>query len=216
MVGSALAGLAILVIGDSQMMGMLTNLHNQLEDNGAVVYSYAVCGSVPSDWTSPSTTSCGTGQHLDKSPVVMQQGIRPTWNLNNLIAQHHPNLIVVELGDTIEGYDGKMELPWIHQQLNGLTTRLAATKIACVWVGPTWGQDKAPYHKSDAHVQQMSQLLASSVSPCVFVDSLTFSRPGEWQTRDGAHLEPDGYRKWSTAIAGSIVRLKGQGQLASH
>jgi len=212
----ALAGLVILAIGDSQMMNMLTNLHNQLEDAGAVVYSYAVCGSTPQDWISPSVTSCGTGEHADKAPVVIQQGSRPTWNINNLIAQDHPNLILVELADTMAGYGAQMELPWIHQQINGLTGRIAATHISCVWVGPAWGQDSGPYHKTVARVQEMSQLLSSSVAPCAYIDSTTFSRPGEWQTKDGGHLEPDAYRKWAMAITASVVKLKGQGALGAH
>ncbi len=216
MLNSALAGLVILVIGDSQMMNMLTNLHNQLEDNGAVVYSYAVCGATPQDWIAPSVTSCGTGEHQDKAPVVMTQGSRPTWNINNLIAQHHPNLIVVELGGTMAGYGEQLELPWVHQQVNGLTSRIAASKISCVWVGPTWGGDKGPYHNSVAGVQQLTQVLSTSVAPCNYIDSTAFSRPGDWQTRDGGHLEPDGYRKWATAINSSIVKLKGQGQLSSR
>jgi lysophospholipase L1-like esterase len=55
-----------------------------------------------------------------------------------------------------------------------------------------------------------TQVLSQSVVPCAFVDSTTFSRPGEWPTKDGAHLEPDGYRRWGTAIAEAIVRLKAQ------
>jgi hypothetical protein len=210
---SALAGLVILVIGDSQMMNMLTNLHSQLQDNGATVYSYAMCGSTPADWITPSIASCGTGERQDKSPAVFDLKSHPGWNVNDLIARHHPQLIVVELGDTMAGYGAQLELSWIHQQVSGLTGRIAADKIPCVWVGPTWGQDEPPYRKSVASVQAISQLLSASVAPCNYVDSTGFSRPGEWPTRDGGHLQPDGYRKWAKAISDAIVRLKGQGAL---
>jgi hypothetical protein len=211
---AALAGLAILVIGDSQMMGMLPTLHNQLEDAGATAYSYAVCGSTAQDWIVPTTASCGMLHRDDKAPAVLDMKPGPTWTVTNLIAQHHPNLIVVELGDTMAGYDGKMELGWVHEQISGLTAKIAASHVPCVWVGPTWGSDTGPYHKSTATVQAMAQLLSKSVAPCQYIDSTAFSRPGEWQTRDGAHLEPDAYRKWAVAITGSLERLKGQ--LAQH
>jgi hypothetical protein len=90
---SALAGLVILVIGDSQMMNMLNNLHSQLQDNGATVYSYAMCGSTPADWITPSIASCGTGERQDKSPAVFDLKSHPGWNVNDLIARHHPQLI---------------------------------------------------------------------------------------------------------------------------
>jgi hypothetical protein len=207
---AALAGLAILVIGDSQMMGMLPTLHNQLEDAGATVYSYAVCGSTAQDWIIPTTASCGMLHRDDKAAAVLDMKPGPTWNITNLIAQHHPNLIVVELGDTMAGYGGHLELGWVHEQISGLTAKIAASHISCVWVGPVWGEDNGPYHKTTAQVQAMSQLLSQSVAPCQYIDSTTFSRPGEWHTRDGGHLEPDGYRKWAVAITASIEKLKGQ------
>lgn len=210
----ALAGLAILVIGDSQMMGMLPTLHDQLEGAGATVYSYAVCGSTAQDWIIPTTASCGKLSREDKTAAVLDMKPTPTWNITNLIAQHHPNLIVVELGDTMAGYGSHIELGWVHEQLSGLTAKIAQSHISCVWVGPTWGQENGPYHKTTASVQAMSQLLSQSVAPCTYIDSTTFSRPGEWQTKDGAHLQPDGYRKWAIAITGSIERLKGQ--VAQH
>ena len=210
MVSTVLAGLVILVIGDSQMMSMLPNLHNQLEEDGAIVYSYAVCGSTAGDWTAPGVASCGTLERQDKAPPVLDQKPHPTWNIGNLVAQHHPNLILVELGDTMAGYGGKMEPGWIHEQVAGLTAKIAAAQVSCVWVGPTWGKDQGPYRRSDAEVQAMAHLLSTAVSPCRYIDSTAFARPGEWPTKDGTHLLPDGYRKWATDLTNVIVKLNGQ------
>src|SRR5262249_14945781 len=99
---------------------------------------------------------------------------------------------------------------WVHEQLNGLTSRIAATKISCMWVGPIWGQNTGPYHKTVAEVQDMSRLLSTSVAPCNFIESIAFAKPDEWPTRDGGHLQPDGYRKWAMAITGSIIKSRGQ------
>ena len=211
---AALAGLVIVAIGDSQMMNMLSNLHNQLENAGAVVYSYAVCGSTAADWISPSVTSCGTGEHQDKSPVVFDQKPHPGWNINDLIARHHPNLIIVELGDTMAGYGSQMEIPWIHDQITGLTGRIAANKVSCVWVGPPWGSEGGASNKTFARVQDLSGYLSQIVYPCRYVDSLRFSQPGQWATFDGEHLTPDSYRLWGADIADATVRLSGQ--ILSH
>ena len=65
----ALFGLVILVIGDSHMIYMLSNLHNALEDAGATVHSYAMCGETATDWLDSSTVvpwaACGRGERHD-------------------------------------------------------------------------------------------------------------------------------------------------------
>jgi len=130
----------------------------------------------------------------------------------DLIEKHHPSLIVVEMGDTVAGYGmPQINRPWLIEQVRTLTGKIAASRISCNWVGPMWGQNEPPYNKSDARVKEVSQLLSESVSPCRYIDSTAFARPGELPTRDGTHLQPDGYRKWSTAITDAIVRLRGQG-----
>jgi hypothetical protein len=205
----ALAGLVILVIGDSQMKGLITGLHDQLEDNGAAVHSYSMCGATAQDWLTRSTVSCGRGEHHERGPVVMNYDKRlPTFELNELIEKNHPNLVIVELGERLDP-----DQSWIRQEVHTLAGKIAAKNISCVWVGPIWGQDKPPYAATDAGIRQVAQLLSESVSPCRFVDSTTFARPGELQTTDGTHLLPDGYRRWGKAISDTIVRMKTQGAL---
>lgn len=210
----ALAGLVILVIGDSHMQHMLTNLHNQLEDNGAAVHSYFMCGATAGDWVYPSQVAswagCGKGEHHEREPaLVMNQKLTPTYQLPALVEKYHPNLIVVQLGDGMGKYGtAQLDRQWIVDQVHVLTGKIAATSIACDWVGPTWGQDKPPYNRTEAETRELSQILAASVSPCRYIDSSKFAKPGEWPTVDGSHLQPDGYRKWSLDIADAIVRLK--------
>jgi hypothetical protein len=208
---AALAGLVILVIGDSQMKGLIYSLHDQLEDYGAAVHSYSMCGATAQDWLVRSTVSCGRGEHHERGPVVMNEQRLPTFELSDLIEKNHPNLIVVELGERLEP-----DHSWVRQEVHTLTGKIAANHLPCVWVGPIWGQEKPPYATTDAGIRQISQLLSESVSPCSYIDSTTFARPGELQTSDGTHLLPDGYRRWGRAIAESIVRLKGQGTLVSR
>ena len=215
--GGALAGLVILIIGDSHMMHMLTNLHNQLENDGAAVHSYFMCGATAGDWVYPSQVAswagCGKGEHQGRDPVVLDtQKLMPTYQLNTLIGQWHPNLIVVELGDGMGKYGASdVDRGWIVDQVHVLTGKIASSGVACDWVGPTWGQDRAPYNKTDGEVKALNQVLSGAVAPCRYIDSTVFARPGEWPTIDGSHLVPDGYRKWSTDIAQAIVQLKNSG-----
>jgi hypothetical protein len=66
------------------------------------------------------------------------------------------------------------------------------------------------YHKSSTRLKELSQFLAKVVAPCSYIDSLGFAQPGEWPTLDGEHLTQPSYNKWSIAITGAIVRLKGR------
>jgi hypothetical protein len=208
---AALAGLVIMVIGDSQMKGLIYDLHDQLENNGASVHSYMMCGATAQDWLSRSTVSCGRGERHEHGAAVINNQQLPTYSLPELIEKNHPNVIVVELGERLEP-----DHTWVKQEVHTLAARIAANHISCVWVGPTWGQNKPPYATTDAGIRDVSQLLAGSVTPCSFLDSTTLARPGELQTVDGTHLLPDGYRRWSKLITDDIVRLHGQGLLSSR
>lgn len=217
--GPMLAGLVILAIGDSQMMMMMPNLHMQLEDAGATVHSFAMCGATAGDWLYPSTiTSCGVSERHERGPIVAQNTKAvPTYSLPKLIEQYHPNLIIVQLGDTMAGYgQPRMDQPWIVNQVHALTGRIAASHIACDWIGPAWGTNMPPYNKDDARVKEIAQLLSRSTAPCQYIDSTAFSRPGQWATKDGTHLLPDGYRQWSTDITEAVERLKTQSASSAH
>jgi hypothetical protein len=209
---AALAGLVILVIGDSQMKGLIHDLHDQLEDAGASVHSYMMCGATAQDWLVHSTVSCGRGERHDRgAPTIVLTQQLPTFSLPELVEKNHPNLIVVELGEKLEP-----DHSWVKQEVHTLASKIAADRISCVWIGPTWGQEKTPYPTTDASVRDLTALLSSSVAPCNFFDSTQFARPGELQTTDGTHLSPDGYRRWGKAIADGIERLHGQGALSSR
>ena len=210
MINLALAGLVVLIIGDSHMASrgyLITTLHDDLEAQGATVHSYGLCGANAADWVYPSTELCGRAERHGKDGPRIESGAAPAWSINDLVALHHPNLIIVELGDTMAGY-GQSALPqaWIWSQIKPLTERIKAYNIACIWVGPPWGSEGTRYHKSFARVKEMAEFLSRTVAPCTFVDSTEFSRPGEWPTIDGQHLTASGYRDWGKDIADAVVR----------
>jgi hypothetical protein len=209
----ALAGLAILVIGDSHMANpehLINPLQDALTAEGAVVNSYGMCGAMPADWVFKVTEPC-RGERHETARGVFYKTPGPTWTLPDLIERSHPNLIIVELGDTIASYDkAEFAKPWAYDQVRTLTGRIKAANLACIWVGPSWGRADGEFHKTDARVKETAQFLSQAVAPCSYVDSTTFAQPGEWPTTDGQHFTPSGYKKWATDITASVIRLKGQ------
>jgi hypothetical protein len=210
-----LAGLAILIIGDSHMVTrdyLLTTLHDDLLAQGATVDTYGMCGANAGDWVYPTTISCGRAERHNKSGPIIDRGTSaPTYTIDALIAKHHPNLIVIEMGDTMAGY-GQHDFPkgWIYQQVHALTGRIATQNIACAWVGPPWGSEGSTYHKTFARVREMSDFLSTAVAPCHFIDSTQLSRQGEWPTIDGQHLTGSGYRAWGAGITNALDQLASQ------
>lgn len=211
----ALAGLTILVLGDSHMAGhdfLISSLHDALESQGAVVHSYGMCGASAEAWLERTTVACGRAERHDHDQPIVDMGKQAyTWSVNDLLLKYHPNLVIVEAADAMAGY-GSADMPkaWIYDQVRALSGRIKTANAACVWVGPIWGAANSPYHKDDARVAELSQFLAQSVAPCRFVDSTRFARPGEWPTTDGQHLTVNGYKAWGRDIADAVVQLEGR------
>ncbi len=216
-----LAGLVLLVIGDSHMVSqnyLISTLHDALVSQQASVHSYGTCGSNPGDWVYGMTGNCGQGERHDRSaPLIDYSQKAKGWTIKGLLEQHRPNLVVVQMGDTMAGY-GQPGVPqaWAYGKVRALTTALRAQNVACIWVGPPWGSEGSGYMKTHARVKEMSDFLAKSVAPCVYIDSTVFSKPGEWPTTDGQHLTVNGYRTWGKSIAEAIVRIVGEGQVRTQ
>lgn len=206
----ALAGLVILVIGDSHIasVGHFNNLlHEGLVAQGATVNTFGVCSSLPDDWITPNQIVCGRGERHNTGPA--QLGSSNTlhgWSLPALIADYKPNLVVVEMGDTLAGYGAAPELPrdFIARQVGDLLQPIKADKVGCIWIGPPWGTEGGAYKKTFARVKALSDYLAQIVAPCRYVNSLLSSRPGEWPTLDGVHLTASSTRLWDDYIIHAI------------
>lgn len=210
----ALAGLAILVIGDSHVaaMGYFNNLlHEGLVAQGATVDTFGVCNSLPDDWITPNQIVCGRGERHNTSPAQLGSGSALRgWSLPALIANYKPNLVVVEMGDTLAGYGAAAELPrdFIAKQVDDLLQPIKADKQGCIWIGPPWGTEGGPYKKTFARVKALSDYLAQIVAPCRYVDSLLSSHPGAWPTVDGVHLTADATRLWDDYIIHAIDEIE--------
>jgi hypothetical protein len=208
-----LAGLAILIIGDSHIAGMgyFNNpLHESLVSQGATVNTFGVCGSVPGDWVVPGKAICGRGERHDAEPAqVSTDGKLPGWSLSALVARYKPNLLIVSLGENLAGYGLTPDLPrdYINDQVNQLMMPIKALKLPCIWIGPPWGQEGGYYKKSNTRVKALSDYLSQIVAPCHYVDSLPSAKPGQMATLDGVHLTPDATRLWDTYLMRSIDQI---------
>lgn len=206
-----LAGLTILVIGDSHLAYkgyLITTLHDELMRQGARVYSYGVCGAKSSElMKGMKNPYCGFAFRLDDGRVRQRPSdAGPTMPLPELVREYQPDLIVVINSDTMAGYQyPALKKTWIWDEVTTLTKGIKASGAGCVWVGPPWGSEGGKYNKTLARVKEMSDYLSDIVAPCIYLSSLNMSKPGEWSTTDGMHFTTAGYRGWGSAIANGIV-----------
>lgn len=213
MATSLLAGLSILIIGDSHMATpyyLIDGLHDDLTRKGAQVHSIGICGANAGDWLKATPGgACGAAERRGSTPVVTLPSSTTTTPIKDLIAQDKPDLVLIVIGDTMAGYD-KPSLPkaWAWQQVTGLTKAIAETGTQCAWVGPNWGSEGGKFGKTYARAKQMSAFLGSTVAPCSYIDSLQFSQPGQWRTTDGQHLTGPGYQLWGAAISNALESIR--------
>jgi len=209
---AAIAGLSILIIGDSHLSQpsyLMSSLHDDLQRQGAKVHSIGVCGVQPYDWTVSKPGSCGSAERVGNKPAVVSPGNRArTTAVAQLIKAEHPDLVLIVLGDTMAAYrQADFPMNWVWQQVSALTGAISATGTKCAWVGPAWGQEGGQYGKTYARAETVSRFLATNVAPCTFIDSLEMSARGQWPTIDGQHFNASGYRAWGDAIARAVARL---------
>jgi len=209
MAAGTLAGIAMLVLGESHLSlpGYLMNpLYEELTTQGASVHAIGACGATAGDWLKKVEVPCGADRF--KGDTVFKGRAATTSPIKELIAQDKPNLVVIILGDTMASYDNEtFPRAWGWQGITGLTKEIAATQTPCVWVGPAWGTPGGKYFKNDKRVEFMAGFLEKNVAPCVFIDSLKFSKPGQWATVDGQHFNLAGYQAWSANITKALAAL---------
>ena len=209
----ALAGFVMLIVGDSHIAatGFFNEaLQDALVAQGAQVHSFGVCGAAAADWLNPVPIVCGRGEKHNAQParIETQRDLRG-WSLPLLLHRYNPNLVVVELGDTIAGYGILPTLPrdLIADQVHNLLIPIKARNLPCIWIGPPWGTEGGPYKKTFHRVKEVSDYLSQIVAPCRYVDSLKFSQPGQWPTRDGVHLTEQSTETWDKYLVSSIDQI---------
>lgn len=208
---SAIAGLTMLVLGESHMSfpdSLLNPLQDNLTKQGAVVHSIGACGAGAADWVVPKKVECGGERTPTGKAVIYGKNGMSTTPIQELIAKDKPDVVVLIIGDTMGSYANPVfPKAWAWKSVTSLTKAITDTGTKCVWVGPPWGKVGSQYKKDDTRTKLMSSFLASNVAPCTYIDSLTFSKPGEWITTDGQHFTIDGYQKWAKAIGTALGDL---------
>lgn len=206
-----LAGVAMLIIGDSHLSlpgYLVSSLQDRLVAEGASVATYSACGAPAGAWVVPQQVACRTAERVQSGPILVHNGQKArSWSIDSLIAKHRPNLIVVELGDTMAGYGGDLPREWMAEQVTALTARIRAANIPCIWVGPHWGTEGGQYGKTYARATEAAALLKQITAPCHYLDSTALSAPGAWPTFDGLHYTTEGYRLWGEALAKAIPQM---------
>ena len=207
---SALAGIAMLIIGESHMSfddHLINPLVDDLTAQGAKVHAIGACGAHAADWLKTITVKC-SAERRSGEKGVFRTGAGETTPIKQLIAKDKPDLILIIIGDTMGSYDKDIfPRAWAWKSVTDLTKEIAATKTACVWVGPAYGTEGGTYFKNQKRTEELSKFFAQNVSPCGYIDSLKFSKPGEWRTLDGQHYNPAGYKLWSAAITRALIDL---------
>jgi hypothetical protein len=201
--------MTILMIGDSHLATpdyLTSTLHDDLVRQGANVHTLGVCGSNAGDWLKVTPGTCGGAERRGKEKAVVLGGKAATQPISEMLATDKPDLVLIVMGDTMASYT-KPAFPkaWLWQQTTAFTKAIAATGTQCVWVGPNWGTEGGKYGKTFARVEMMSKFLAANVAPCSYIDSLKFSKPGQWATVDGQHLTTQGYKSWSEDISKAVL-----------
>lgn len=205
-----LAGLTVLVIGDSHLATpgyLITTLHDALAKQGATVHSYGACGVAAGDWTRTKRSPCGGAIRESGGEVkVLATSVAKTTPYEALYGKYKPQVVVVVMGDTMAAYDQpSLSRTWIWHQVTALTKDIKESGTACAWVGPPWGSEGGKFGKTFARAAEMSAYLAEIVAPCAYLDSQKMSRQGEWATVDGQHFTGEGYRAWGNAIAAAVA-----------
>lgn len=206
---AALAGLVLLVIGDSHLATpnyLIDPLHDQLIEQGAQVHSIGVCGANAADWVTTSPGECGRAERKGNEAAIKIHEGATTTPVATLIEQSQPDAIIVVIGDTMGAYNNPtFPRAWAYQQVSALTQAISKTDVQCYWVGPGWSHHPGRFNKTNERVTELNEFLGQNVAPCTYIDSTRFSEPGEWRTIDGQHYTRAGYRQWGQSIADFII-----------
>lgn len=210
MPAAALAGLSLLLIGDSHMATptyLMKYLPDDLVQQGAQVHAIGVCGSHPKDWLSVTPSTCDKSVRVNdgKTDWIKEGGT--TEPITQLISKDKPNAVVIVMGDTMSAYENPtFPKAWAYGQVTALTDAIKSTGTACYWVGPGWDDKNGTgrYHKNNARVKEVDEFLSKNVAPCTYISTIQMSQPGDWKTLDGQHYLNKGYSNWAADIVKSI------------
>ncbi len=156
-------GTRVLVFGDSMVdAGFSQRLAKHVESRGGVL--------AHDSWTSSTATSWSKGARLE-----------------NLLAQHKPDVVLVVLGAN-EVFLPSPEV--IAPRIRSIVSRLEGRP--CVWVGP-------PIWKGETGIVSVQK---ANAAPCGYFDSGAVKVE---RAKDGIHPTPRGGADWADAVWAAVV-----------
>lgn len=194
-------GTRVLEIGDSHSVGTFgKELDQKLRSTGAQVSTYASAGATASTFVQGKSTKYGYWQK-DANGTESTTGYgtsRQTPQLESLIAQDKPEVIVVNLGANFRGQDPKSQVDQIGKiaQKHG---------IPVVWVGPPKTSKDGGQASS---LKSFDQKMAQAVAPYgTYVPSTP--HVSKYSGGDGLHFSgSEGTqiaKQWAQGVFNSIV-----------
>lgn len=174
----------VLHIGDSHTCGVYGKAMDALmRETGATVRTYGVSGSSPSWWLNETTGKSGyyaRDEHGNVDQPADWRTPRQTPNLNRLINEYKPNVIMFSLGANLVHSSPET----IRRQVETVCKIAKEAGCQIVWVGPPRGRpglrDPAARERLYDNLKKMAEQYGT------FIDSRNYTRYPE-TGGDGAH-----------------------------
>lgn len=219
-VGSvSVAGEPILIIGDSHVYGAFgESLYQTLEkQSGDQVHLYGAVGATALTYTAlddeKRTVKLGYRERsVSKSKEVQAKSLALVPQIEKLIDEIKPKVIIIELGDNFADYRNQKN-DGIKKNIDEMVSAIRASKrpIKCFWVSPLWTSQDAinPYGKTNFRLKEVIHQIKQQAEPvCELVDSTKDLGldPNSVKTgKDGLHFTNESGRKWGTAAGDFII-----------
>lgn len=207
----------ILVIGDSHFCGSFgTALHKGLHENlqSDLVHSYGGCGASVGTWIKGGTVRCG--YKYRKGPDVVESvNVKKLTEIEKLINELSPPVVVVELGDNMAEYSSTSESPEdlktiredVRREVVRMRPILSKIPKGCFWITPTWGCS-GTYKKTGPKVSAVVEGIQDGIGDiCTVLDSRQSLSEDEviGHTNDCLHLDAEKAKKWGEDIRDRIL-----------
>ena len=220
--GGAVSLRRVLMLGDSLSVGPFGQemQHFLIERFGeSRVYLLASCGSSPEHWLGSEpefVAKCGYRVKTPRQYMLgeYEKGRRPepfpTPKLEQILAQTHPDLVLVQLGTNWFDLLEQSSAPEVLDRLEAIADRFAATLLSAdprpqlVWITPP---DSARFRKVQGMVTELLQRSGRRRRfDCIVSSALVHYIPGQ-SGGDGVHYASAAAEKWASGVKGCLLKM---------
>ncbi len=221
-IGGAVSLRRVLMLGDSLSVGPFGQemQHFLIERFGeSRVYLLASCGSSPEHWLGSEpefVAKCGYRVKTPRQYMLgeYEKGRRPepfpTPKLEQILAQTHPDLVLVQLGTNWFDLLEQSSAPEVLDRLEAIADRFAATLLSAdprpqlVWITPP---DSARFRKVQGMVTELLQRSGRRRRfDCIVSSALVHYIPGQ-SGGDGVHYASAAAEKWASGVKGCLLKI---------